>query len=173
MMLMLQTLLAERFQLRVHRETREIPAFVLTVARGGARLPLSKESSCVEPDSTKPMPASAPGDIVSRRCGNNRLTTVTPPNVQWMGVGIDMNQVASSLSIYFRRPVVDRTGLGGRYDVNIELPPLQPVTTADGGPALGVSAVTILQEQLGLRVEEGKGPVEVLVVDRIERPTEN
>jgi uncharacterized protein (TIGR03435 family) len=173
MMLMLQTLLAERLQLRVHRETREMPAFVLTVARGGGMLQQSKDGSCVEANSSKPLPASAPNDIVSRRCGNNRMSMVNPPNMQWMGVGIDMAQIAGSLATYFRRPVVDRTGLGGRYDVNIELPPLQPVTDADGGPAPGVSAVTILQEQLGLRVEEGRGPVEVLVVDRIERPTEN
>jgi bla regulator protein blaR1 len=173
MMLMLRTLLAERFQFRMHMETREMPAYVLTVARGGARLQPSKDGSCVEPGSTKPIPAGAPGDIVSRRCGNNRITTVTPPNMQWMGVGIDMRQVAGTLAGYFRRPVVDRTGLTGVFDIQIDLPPLQPATSPDGGPDSGVSVFTVLQEQLGLRVEEGQGPVEVLVVDRLERPTEN
>jgi uncharacterized protein (TIGR03435 family) len=173
MMLMLQTLLAERFQFRMHRETRELPAYVLTVARGGARLTPSKDGGC-EADPSKPLPPLAPGAIVSRRCGNNRLTTVKPPNMQWQGIHIDMSQVASSLAIYFRRPVVDRTGLTGFYDVNIELPPLQPATAVDAGAAdPGVSVFTVLQEQLGLRVEEGRGPVEVMVVDRLERPTEN
>jgi uncharacterized protein (TIGR03435 family) len=117
--------------------------------------------------------AAAPGDIVSRRCGNNRLTTVTPPDMQWLGVGISIRQIADRLAGYFRRPVVDRTGLTGLFDVQIELPPLQPATSPDGGPDPGVSVFTVLQEQLGLRVEEGRGPVEVLVVDRLERPAES
>ena len=173
MMLMLRTLLAERFQFRMHTETREMPAYVLTVARGGARLQPATDRSCVPPDSTQPIPAAAPGDIVSRRCGNNRLTTVTPPNMQWMGVGIGMRQIADTLAGYFRRPVVDRTGLTALFDVQIELPPLQPATSPDGGPDSGASVFTVLQEQLGLRVEEGRGPVEVLVVDRLERPAMN
>jgi uncharacterized protein (TIGR03435 family) len=91
----------------------------------------------------------------------------------WTAVRIDMSRVAGSLATYFRRPVVDRTGLTGFFDVQIDLPPLQPATSPDGGPESGPSPFTVLQEQLGLRVEEGRGPVEVLVVDRIERPTEN
>jgi len=98
---------------------------------------------------------------------------VNPPNTTWTGVRIDMGQVASSLSAYFRRPVVDRTGLTGFFDIQIDLPPLQPATLDAGGVDPGVSVFTVLQEQLGLRVEEGRGPVEVLVVDRLERPTEN
>jgi uncharacterized protein (TIGR03435 family) len=172
-MLMLQTLLEDRFQLRMHRETREVPAYVLTVARGGAKL-TSAKPGCIEPGSTKPVPAPAPGAIVSNRCGNNRLSTVTPPNMTWQGVSIDMRQIASTLAGYFRRPVVDRTGLTGYFDVQIDLPPLQPVAAADAGALdQGVSVFTVLQEQLGLRVEEGRGPADVLVIDRIERPTEN
>ena len=84
-----------------------------------------------------------------------------------------MDGVAGALAIFFRRPVVDRTGLTGVYDIQLELPPLQPAAVDGGAPDPGVSVFTVLQEQLGLRVEEGRGPVEVLVVDRIERPTEN
>jgi uncharacterized protein (TIGR03435 family) len=69
--------------------------------------------------------------------------------------------------------VVDRTGLTGFFDIQIDLPPLQTATNPDGGPDSGVSVFTVLQEQLGLRIEEGRGPVEVLVVDRLERPIEN
>jgi len=71
-----------------------------------------------------------------------------------------------------RRPVVDRTGLTGFFDAELELPPLQPIVSDAGGDQ-GISVFTVLQEQLGLRVEEGKGPVDVLVVERLERPTEN
>jgi uncharacterized protein (TIGR03435 family) len=173
MMLMLQTLLAERFQLRTHRETRELPAYVLTVARGGARLTPSKDGGCVDrsPAIRNTLPASEtrPG------CGNNLLTSrgATPPNLLWSAVRIDMAGVASALANVFRRPVVDRTGLTGFFDIQLELPPLQPATVDGGASDPGVSVFTVLQEQLGLRVEEGRGPVEVLVVDGVERPTGN
>jgi uncharacterized protein (TIGR03435 family) len=174
LMQMLQTLLAERFQLRVRRETRDMPAYVLTVARGGSKLTPAKDGGCFERDPSKPIPPPAPGATASRLCGNNNLNSrVNPPNMTWTAVRIDMSRVAGSLATYFRRPVVDRTGLTGFFDVQIDLPPLQPATSPDGGPESGPSPFTVLQEQLGLRVEEGRGPVEVLVVDRIERPTEN
>ena len=112
MMLMLQAALEDRFQLRAHRETREMPAYVLTVSRG-------------------------------------------------------------ALAIFFRRPVVNRTGLTGVYDVQVDLPPLEPIAAADAAALDTPSVFTVLQEQLGLRVEEGRGPVDVLVIDHIERPTEN
>jgi uncharacterized protein (TIGR03435 family) len=173
MMLMLQTLLAERFQLRTHRETRELPAYVLTVARGGARLAPSKDGGCVDrsPAIRNTLPASEtrPG------CGNNLLTSrgARPGHTMWTATRIAMTQVAGGLANLFRRPVVDRTGLTGVFDIQLELPPLQPATADGGASDPGVSVFTVLQEQLGLRVEEGRGPVEVLVVDRVERPTEN
>jgi uncharacterized protein (TIGR03435 family) len=91
----------------------------------------------------------------------------------WTAVRIDMTRVSGALASYSRRPVDDRTGLTGSFDIQVELPPLQPATTDGGAIDPAVSVFTVLQEQLGLRVEEGRGPVEVLVVDRLERPTEN
>ena len=70
-----------------------------------------------------------------------------------------MPRVVGALANYFRRPVVDRTGLTGFYDIQIDLPPLSPATSPDGGPDSGPSVFTVLQEQLGLRVEEGQGRV--------------
>ena len=173
-MLMLQTLLADRFQFRMHRETRDLPAYVLTVARGGAKLTRSKDGGCVERDPSKPIPPPAPGAAASPLCGNNNMNSrMKPPYMTWTAVRIDMPRVVGALANYFRRPVVDRTGLTGFYDIQIDLPPLSPATSPDGGPDSGPSVFTVLQEQLGLRVEEGQGPVEVLVVDRLERPTEN
>jgi uncharacterized protein (TIGR03435 family) len=173
MMLMLQALLAERFQFRMHRETKELPAYVLTVARGGAKLTPSKDGSCVDrsPENRNSLPATEkrPG------CGNNNLSSrgATPPNMMWTAVRVDMASVTGALAIFFRRPVVDRTGLMGFFDIRLELPPVQPATTDAGALDPGVSVFTVLQEQLGLRVEEGRGPVEVLVVDGIQRPTED
>src|SRR4029434_5123088 len=87
MMLMLQALLEDRFQLRTHRETREMPAYVLTVARGGARLTPSKPGSCIEIDQSKPMtplPPLAPGETRLRTCGNNNMNgRVRPPYITW------------------------------------------------------------------------------------------
>jgi uncharacterized protein (TIGR03435 family) len=178
MMQMLRTLLADRFQFRAHRETREIPAYVLTVARGGAKLTRTKDGDCIvrDPDRPTPPPALlATGDVRRPGCGNNNITSRdVAPNMMWRAVGVDSASIASALAAYFRRPVVDRTRLTGRFTVEQLLPPLQPVTTSDGAAVdTAPSVFTVLQEQLGLRVEEGRGPVDVLVVDRIERPTEN
>jgi uncharacterized protein (TIGR03435 family) len=172
MMLMLQSLLAERFHLRTHRETREMPAYVMTVARGGARLQSPKP--CRDVDPSKPAPPPVAGETPLRSCGNSNMNTRTrPPYMTWTANHIDSRGIAGSLSNFFRRPVVDRTGLAGFFDIQIDLPPLQPVTTDVGAADPDASVFTVLQEQLGLRVEEGRGPVDVLVIDRIERPTQN
>jgi uncharacterized protein (TIGR03435 family) len=178
MMLMLQALLEDRFRLRTHRETRDMPAYVLTVVRGGARLTPSKPGSCIEVDRSRPNappPPLAPGETRLRSCGNSNLSErVRPPNLTWTANHLDSRAIAETLSVFFRRPVVDRSGLAGFYDIQIDLPPLAPVAAAD--PAAldtSPSVFTVLQEQLGLRVEEGRGPVEVLVIDRVERPTPN
>jgi len=178
-MQMLQALLADRFQLRAHRETRELPAYVLTVARGGAKLTRSKDGECIEVDPSRPVAPPvplAPGETRRPQCGNNLMTSRgVAPNMRWSAVHIDMRGVTSSLAAFFRRPVVDRTGLTGFYDVELLLPPLQPSATDVSGNQVDpvASAFTVLQEQLGLRVEEGRGPVDVLVVDRLERPAAN
>ena len=128
-------------------------------------------------DQTNRSPAnrnSLPDSEKRPNCGNNLLTgRINPPNMTWSAVRIDTRGIAEALAGYFRRPVVDRTGLTGFFDIQIDLPPLSPATSPDGGPDSGPSVFTVLQEQLGLRVEEGRGPVEVLVVDPLEWPTDN
>ena len=172
MMLMLQALLADRFQLRTHRDTREMPAYVMTLARGGARLQPPKP--CMEVDPAAPPSPRAPGETPLRSCGNNLMNSRSrPPYMTWTANHVDSRSIAGALANFFRRPVVDRTGLTGFFDIQIDLPPLQPVTTDAGAAASDASVFTVLQEQLGLRVEEGRGPVDVLVIDRIERPTQN
>jgi uncharacterized protein (TIGR03435 family) len=175
MMLMMRALLEDRFQLRTHRETREVPAYVMTVARGGARLQSSQKGSCYQVDRSKPNVPPPPGET-RRSCGNSNLTSrgATPPNLSWTANYIDSRLVAGTLSTYFRRPVIDRTGLTGFFDIKLELPPLQPVAATDAAAAdSSPSVFTVLQEQLGLRVEEGRGPADVLVIDHVGRPTEN
>jgi uncharacterized protein (TIGR03435 family) len=87
----------------------------------------------------------------------------------YYGTRVSVDQVAENLAIVTGRPVVNETGLTGFYDVKLQwTPDAEPAETATG-PTL----VTAIQEQLGLKLEAKKGPVEIVVVDRAERPTEN
>ena len=171
LMLMLQTLLEDRFKLRWHRQTREGPVYVLSVARGGHKLRASKDGGCVEEiDPSKPLPAPPPGRTTAR-CGNNWLNGRGPMLV-WSAFRIDMETVAGSLGTITGRKVLDKTGVTGFFDIDIEVPRLQPVAGADLAPA-DADAFTVLREQLGLVLEPGKGPLEYFVIDSVARPTEH
>lgn len=156
--LMLQSLLADRFQLKVHFTTKEIPAYALVVARGGPKFK-AVETDPFPPPQTGPHPA-----MHGPRFGR------TGPN-QYTATEWDMRSFAGFLSNFDEvghRVVVDETGLNGRY--NFVLNDISP------GPAPAESATSIftaLQEQLGLKLEERKSSVEVLVIDHVERPSEN
>ena len=175
MMMMLQTLLEDRFKLRLHRETKQGPVYFLGVARGGAKLRESKEGSCVEIDTTKPPPPPPPpGQPRRPGCGNN-LTFVKGPGIAWIATRIDMAGVADQLAALTGRTVIDKTGLGGFFDIDVYVPPLESRPGVDD-PAptdTGPSPFTVLREQLGLTLEPGTGPVEYLVIDSVERPSEN
>jgi uncharacterized protein (TIGR03435 family) len=85
-----------------------------------------------------------------------------------------MRGIAAALGRVTRRGVIDRTGITGVFDINVELPPLQPeVGVSDPSVDSGVSVFTVLREQLGLTLESAKAPVEYLVVDAVARPSEN
>jgi uncharacterized protein (TIGR03435 family) len=138
---MLQTLLAERFHLVLHRETRSLQAYVLEVAKGGSKL----EQSTGEGSSTD----SRRGGMVAR--------------------GTTMDRFAQVLARQMDLPVANQTGLEGAFNFKLEWAP----ESARPEPNAGPSIFTALQEQLGLRLRTQKAPVEVLVIDRAERPTEN
>src|SRR6185503_8541983 len=131
MMLMLQTLLEERFQLRWHRETREGPVYVLSVARGGHKLRPSKDC-VVERDPAKPLPAPPPGRT-QPLCGNNWLHG-SGPGMVWSAFSIDMDKVADTLGTFTGRKVVNKTGINGLFDIDLELPRLQPLAGVDLAP---------------------------------------
>jgi bla regulator protein blaR1 len=184
MNLMLQALLEDRFQLRVHHESRELPLFVLAFAttdrRPGLRLaPTSVDCEAVlaklYPASgpAPPPPPFVPGQPPP--CGS------TGGPGQILAQGMTMAQLASNLSSRVNRVVVDKTGLIGNFDINLEWMPDQfqgagPLGALPGAPppssdTQAPSIYTALQEQLGLKLESTKGPVDVLVVDRIDLPT--
>jgi uncharacterized protein (TIGR03435 family) len=150
---MLQTLLADRFKLTLHRENRERPIYALVVGKGGPKLQEAAEA-------------------------------LSKPDMQRSGRGFayksaPMSTLTLILSQQLDRPVVDKTALNGRYDFTLEYARervgrgapegREPAPNPDGLPSI----FTAVQEQLGLKLEPQKGPVEFIVVDHAERPTEN
>jgi uncharacterized protein (TIGR03435 family) len=176
--LMVQSLLEDRFQLKVHSETRELPVYELTVAKGGPKAKLAEDQSppmMPEPGAPPPLPAGA-----------------VPRGLMRMGRGdfedsaISIDSLASALAaLYLGRPVIDKTGLKGFYDIKLRWMP-DPASNAGpfqpGAPIAGpdtaadpsgLSILTAIQEQLGLKLESAKGPVEMLVIDSVQKPSEN
>jgi uncharacterized protein (TIGR03435 family) len=174
---MLQALLEDRFKLKVHRETRQVPVYVLTVAKGGSKLQQVSQGSCVPPDnSTWPMPALPPGKhyCVSRGAGGRY-----GPNTKLHEDEATVDYMCKMLQLVMDRPVIDKTGLKGQYKFDLEFAIDQSTPNvigpeyaqpSDDPPA--PSIFTVMQ-QLGLKLEAAKGPRDFLVIDHVERPTPN
>ena len=171
---MLQSLLADRFKLKLNHETRELPAYALVVAKNGPKIHEAK------PGDTYPNGIKGPdgqGHAQMMRMGPGQLT----------GQGLPMLGLVHLLSQQLGRDVLDQTGLKGNYDFTLTWTPEQGEMMMPRGPeggnpgaesapapdSSGPSIFTAIQEQLGLKLESTKGPVEVLVVDHVERPSEN
>jgi uncharacterized protein (TIGR03435 family) len=169
---MLQVLLEDRFQLRVHRETREAPVYALTVAKNGPKLERFQEGSCTPVDRSKFPPfAGPPGpNQISNEC--RARAGKDWPNLKIEAQGMTLDEFSKIFldSRTVDRPVIDKTGIAGRFNFHLEY-------ALDGvpadNPATGPSIFTALQEQLGLRLEPARGPKEFLVIDNVERPSEN
>ena len=159
---MMQALLAERFHMKVHHETREMQTYTLSVARSGLKIK--------EADPNNPYANGLKG-----------LDGQSHPGMMMMGDGkvtaqaITMPVLVRLLSNVTHKQVVDNTGLKGKYDIVLEWQPEdEPVDHTDGSPATPKpSLATALQEQVGLRLDSVKAPVDTIVVDHIEMPTEN
>jgi len=184
MFLMLRTLLADRFKLAVHSESRELPIYALVTARGDGRRgpqlnPAAVDCAALRAARGNAPPAGpppVPAGFDRPQCGI-RLA----PGTMLAG-GVTMAQLANAFA---RLPVVnrlvdDRTGLAGTFDVDLRwTPPQLPPSPPPGAPPLppidpdGPSLFTALQEQLGLKLESTKGQADVVVIDRAEHPTED
>lgn len=167
--LMLQRLLAERFSLSVHHESRELPIYELIVARAGGRL--GPRINKAKTDCVPLMAAYGRGEAPlppRSECGMSGR----PGNVSARGAMIAM--FVSALTARTDRLVVDRTGLAGGYDFDLEFAPEAGSAADVSVPAGdGVSLFTALEEQLGLKLRPARGPVDVVVIDRVQHPTEN
>jgi uncharacterized protein (TIGR03435 family) len=171
---MLQTILSERFNLTIHRETKELQVYSLIVAKNGPKL---KEVKLDDVDPSKPKTGPAPGSaqMTSGAAGG-----------QMRGFASSLANLTVMLTNYLHRPVIDRTGLTGIYDYtlrwtsddgqtqsssSIQRGPPSGLPSTD--PSGGASLLTAIQEQLGLKLESAKGPIELIVIDHVERPSGN
>jgi uncharacterized protein (TIGR03435 family) len=157
---MLKALLADRFGLATHRETKDKPGYALVAGRSGPKLPPSTDD---------------PDIMFSRTPSGDTALNAT---------GASLNQLADALSSVLAATVVNQTGIEGRFDVSLQFTPDpagQPLATKSGAPAPppdpnaepGSSVFDALQNKLGLKLEARKVPVEVIVIDRADRPSAN
>jgi uncharacterized protein (TIGR03435 family) len=207
--LMLQNLLAERFKLILHHETKELPTYALVVGKGGPKMKLSeeepsaasKEAAASSPPPPPPPPSpglpdrprmDADGFPVlppgMRKVTVNMMNTKTGRN-RMLASHESMTHLAEMLSNQLGRPVMDETGLKGLYDFTLEYAPgesMGPMGSAPPPPGGENGAATTtgspdapdlfsaIQAQIGLKLQPKKGPVDLLVIDRLEKvPTEN
>jgi uncharacterized protein (TIGR03435 family) len=145
--LLVRELLADRFQLKTHQESKQMPVYLLVVAKGGPKL----------------TPHNDAGTRTRGGCGRLVGRRMTPDGL------------ATMLSRPLGREVLNRTGLSGEYDIQLDFTPDSGPCrgTAESDPSGLPSIYTALQQQLGLKLESTKGFVEILVVDHVERPSEN
>lgn len=184
---MLQKLLADRFHLSLHRETKELSGYELVAGKGGSKLaparPVTQEPAAAGTDSTPPsvdangFPQISHAGIVMMEGARGKavvafLTARAQP----------VSSLVELLSKEFRVPIADRTGLAGEFDFRLEyapeppgaLPPASVEVSPDVDPSSAPNLMTAVQQQLGLKLNPGKVAVNLLIVDRADQiPTEN
>jgi len=170
---MLRALIVDRFKLRVRREQREQPIFALLLARedrrpGPALTKVSVDCAAYKEafERLQPRPRPEPGAPLQPTTCDTLLSS-RPEGTRVAGRAVDLSALAQMLTSYFDAPVLDRTGLPGQYDYDLNF--VRDVSLAPS--ADGVSLETALREQLGLRVERQRAPMDVLVIEAAERPT--
>jgi uncharacterized protein (TIGR03435 family) len=175
---LLRALLADRFKLAAHQDTRDLPAYELVFAnsnRLGPQLRASDGADCVDPK-TAATGSAAPGRAASVTCGGFQMTPPERLSARYL----TMDELARFISLnVVEHPVINRTGLAGHFSMDFDYTrtvstPLSAATGApDAGTPAGTSIFTSLPEQLGLRLTATTTPLEVVVVETIERPAED
>ncbi len=178
MWLMLRTLMADRFKLSMHHETRSLPVFDLEAVKGGPKLAAPTGGACAEVLTGPP----ERGQHAAPPCGPGLLKSGTGLSME--GISVSMPALAKMLSSLLGREVIDKTGFTGRFALHLDFamddtldglpnPEAPDASGQRAAAATGPSLRTALQEQLGLRLQASTGPVDVLAIDHVERPTEN
>jgi uncharacterized protein (TIGR03435 family) len=149
---MLRTLLADRFQLQLHRETKDLPVYALVVGKNGPKL----------------MEGAADTKFSNIQASTSRH------GIRMTATHETMGQLAGQIGIYAGRPILDMTGLTGSYDFKLEWVQENPgAVSPDASDLSGASLLEAVQDQLGLKLEARKSHMEILVIDRAEKPSEN
>jgi uncharacterized protein (TIGR03435 family) len=167
---MMKALLEDRFKLKLHRETREIPVYELTVGKGGPRLQAPRDGSCFDRDHSPPEPE--PGKPFLAPCGGFSGDDLN---------GSTIANLCRQFSVLTDRDVIDKTGIAGVFDMHLEglWEDARHSVRADGAPvglpdpADFYGAARVAVQKLGLKLEPAKGSGEFLVIDHIEKPSEN
>lgn len=168
----LQLLLQDRFRLAVHHETRELPIYELTVAKGGPKL---KAPACAESDPKNPAPA--PGKTIMDYCGSSGFF-----NGRFEASSATTGDLVKALATLLDRMVVDKTDIAGTFhvvltyasdDATVRSPGAPGDTDSSPGGDAPPNIFPAIQEQLGLKLESSRGPVDVMVIDHMERPSAN
>jgi uncharacterized protein (TIGR03435 family) len=179
---MLQALIRDRFKFAVHRESREMPLYALLPVRNGSKLPEATGSCVVSLPNSPPPPPPAPGQPPPVLCGGFLMD-----GSRLEGRKISMAQFTGAISNMLGRSVIDKTGYSGTFDVHLEFTPegiaplggggfgapAGPAADAAGADSSRPSIFTAVQQQVGLKLESQKGPVEILVIDHVEKPDAN
>jgi uncharacterized protein (TIGR03435 family) len=160
MKMMIQKLLADRFQLKFHYEKRDLPVYAVLIAKNGSKLVKSQDD-----------PKGIPGWSFGRTPAGTRITFRNAP----------LSQIAAVLQNSMDKPVVDQSDLSERYDLTLTFTPDPAQAALLGGPPppaadnpdAAPDLFTAFQQQLGLKLESTKAPVEVMVIDKVEKPSEN
>ncbi len=180
MRLMMQSVLADRFKLKVHNEDRQLPIFALVLVKGDKLGPQLRQHAA-DSEPCAPFATSAASTIPGgfpASCGVF-LTHFDAGRMRTSARNVTINQISSALTaspFNVDRPVIDYTGLKGAFDFSIEFAPDAPIKLNGGNAPIDESAPTFLEalkEQLGLRLDSRTGPVTVLVIDHVEEPSEN
>jgi uncharacterized protein (TIGR03435 family) len=174
---MMQALLEDRFNLKIHRETREIAVYELTVAKGGDKLQAAQERSCA------PFDVDQAGQPPGKHSCGVLIRSLNAGSVPTMLYGATMADLCRGLSRLLDREVIDKTGIAGVFDIGLELStsdlfPLARVApnSLDGSSAASDpqgASIFAAVKKLGLKLESARGSANFLVIDHVERPSAN
>jgi uncharacterized protein (TIGR03435 family) len=171
--MMVQSLLEDRFQLKVHHESQDLPVFFLTIAKNGLKMTRSEDQTEPDPDAAgssgkfydpkKPLPRG----VFS--AGGVQVETVA-------GSAVPLSKLLPVLRSFGQRPIIDKTDLKGLFDFKFDFAPDCGIIFACGpidSTPIGSSLSAALEQHLGLRLESAKAPVDVVVIESVRHPSEN